>query len=110
MRPSLVAVPLSVRIWCAPESAVGMAMLCTKAPVVVYSSRNTAVAEDASAAEPVPTLRTTRLPGVNAAPIAPQESAAETRPTASEARREVARMEGSREDFGPTVAHSMTEL
>ena len=54
-KPSLVAVPLATSCFCAPETVVGIAMDCTNAPVVEYSSINTAVPALDSALAPVPT-------------------------------------------------------
>ena len=56
-KPSVAAVPLAVQMCCGKLAVVGSAMLCTSVPVTVYSSRNTAVAELASAAAPSPTRR-----------------------------------------------------
>jgi hypothetical protein len=56
------------RIWFAPLTAVGRAIVCTKAPAGVYSSRNNAVAAEVSAADPSPTLLMTKSPGVMPAP------------------------------------------
>src|SRR5688572_3385164 len=65
MNPSAVELPVSVNGRFEPAPAVGSATLCTWTPAVVYSSRNAAVALELSGAAPVPTRRTTRLPGVN---------------------------------------------
>ena len=48
-------------------TVVGKAMVCTRVPAVVYSSKNAAVAVVFRAAEPLPERKTTRLPGVNGA-------------------------------------------
>jgi hypothetical protein len=59
-----VAVPESVTRRLAPMTAVGSAIVCTSTPAGVYSSRKRAVAALVSAAAPVPTRETIRLPGV----------------------------------------------
>src|SRR3954452_1810228 len=53
--PSDVAVPLAVSRWFAPATVVGSGIDWTNTPDVVYSSRNTGVAVEASAPVPSPT-------------------------------------------------------
>jgi hypothetical protein len=69
-KPSEVAVPETVNLRLLPLTAVGSAMDCTNDPAVVYSSKKPAVAEFTSPATPSPARKTTKLPEVNAAPIA----------------------------------------
>ena len=85
--PPEVAVPLAVRDWLAPLSAVGSAMLWTRVPAGVYSSRNTSAEALVKAAEPVPTRYTTTLPAVKgAADAVPTSDAASRTLVASERR------------------------
>ena len=78
--PSVVAVPWTVSGACAPETAVGIGIVCTSVPVGVYSTRKIAVAALLSVA-PVPTRLTTMFPGVKgAAPATQVASMAATNP------------------------------